>query len=110
MADPDSGSSVVAAILGASVSLAGLTLVFLGFSLSFYKSFPGDTSDEVKLPYRRAVWAMFVSFGLGLIVAAMLAHFLIFGGGYVYWTALVLFALQMVMTFVGAIVVMRRLL
>lgn len=57
---------VVLALLGVSSGLAGLVLVFLGLILNTLASFAGDTPESVLVPYRRAVVATLLSFGVGI--------------------------------------------
>jgi hypothetical protein len=68
---------VVLAILPASAALAGLVLVFLGLVASATASFPGGTKKEIVARARRPVWAVLVSFGLGLGCAGVATWWLL---------------------------------
>jgi hypothetical protein len=63
---------IVIALLGASATLAGLILVFVGLVVSAYATLPGDTVKIVKDRLRHTAGWTLVPFGLGLaqIVAA----------------------------------------
>jgi hypothetical protein len=58
---------IVLALLGASATLVGLILVFVGLVVSAVGSFTGDTAPAVKAPLRRTAVLTLVPFGLGLI-------------------------------------------
>lgn len=55
----DITKDVIVALLGASVALAGLLLVFCGFVFSRAASFPPGTSDTVKQKWKNAaLWGL----------------------------------------------------
>jgi hypothetical protein len=57
---------VVIALLGASATIVGLILVFLGLVVSAYGTLAGDTPKSVKDRLRRTAGWVLVPFGLGL--------------------------------------------
>jgi hypothetical protein len=58
---------VVIALLGASATLVGLILVFVGLVVGAYGALAGDVPKAVKTPLRRTAGLTLVPFGLGLI-------------------------------------------
>jgi hypothetical protein len=68
---PEIAKDVMIAILGASIALAGLLLVFSGFLFAQAASFPSTTPDEIINRYRNAgrwgllpfLWALAVAMG-----------------------------------------------
>jgi hypothetical protein len=58
---------VVVTLLGASATLVGLILVFVGLVVGAYVAVPGDADQSVRANLRRtAAWTL-LPFGLGLI-------------------------------------------
>jgi len=94
---------VVLAILGASAALAGFVLVFLGVIIASYQSFAGSVPSHVVRPYRTTGGALFATFGLSLVTAALCLLWLALGGpsGLYGWT-IGLFLLQLVAVFLAA--------
>jgi hypothetical protein len=66
----DTDKEVIIAILGASVALAGLLLVFCGFLFTQAASFPRETTpDDVIDRYRRAGKSGLIPFLISLALA-----------------------------------------
>ena|SRR6266436_3935659 len=67
---PDT-KDVILAVLGASVGLAGLLLVFSGFVFSQAATFPSTTSDETIEKFEKAgragVWPFLLALAIALI-------------------------------------------
>lgn len=87
---------MMTALLGASATLAGLLLVFLGFILST----SGTLDDDVPLAVHRSLQTvslvLLVAFAIGLLTVAVSTAWLVTAPGHdsLYDTALSLFALQ----------------
>jgi len=95
---------VVIAILGASVSLGGFLLVFLGVIVASYQSYSGGVPGEVVRPYRTAGAALLGTFAISLVAVAASLIWLINGGNVgLYDLTIVLFAVQLVAVFGSAV-------
>jgi hypothetical protein len=77
---------IVLAVLGASVALAGLLLVFCGFLFTQADSLPSTTRDEVIDKYRRAGKLGLVPFLLALIVAGDAFAWLLCPTNWYFWS------------------------
>ena len=70
----DITKDVVVAVLGASVALAGLLLVFCGFVFSRAASFPPGTDDAIIQKWKRAalfgLWPFLLSIADSILAAA----------------------------------------
>lgn len=98
---PDVQREISIAVLGASVGLAGLSLVFLGFSLQTYSSYPSDTGDKILRPYRYGAWVMAFGFAIGLLAALFSLLWLLGGNKFLYCASIVFFVCQMALS-IGA--------
>jgi hypothetical protein len=58
---------VVIALLGASATLAGLILVFVGLVVGAYGALAGDTPQRIKARLRRTIVLTLIPFVLGLV-------------------------------------------
>lgn len=101
---PEFAKDVMLAVLGASVGLAGLLLVFSGFVLSQASSFPPTTDDEVIERFEKAgrfgVWPFLFAIVIALLSVAWFTH----PCPGIYWSALVGFIVLLVATaFYGAV-------
>jgi Na+(H+)/acetate symporter ActP len=68
---PDITKDVVIALLGSSVSFAGLLLIFSGFLFAQASSFPATTNDELIDRYRNAGRWGLLPFLMALAVTAL---------------------------------------
>lgn len=68
---------VIIAVLGAAAVLAGLILVFLGFLITTYQGFDGDTPNSVLRKYRVSAWMTVAVFGLSLVVVGLATWWLV---------------------------------
>ena len=90
------------AVLGSSVGLAGLSLVFLGFAISTYRSFPADTGDKILRPYVGAAAAMTLAFFMGMVTALLALLWLIHDTSKLYGIFVYLFIAQMALSSLSA--------
>lgn len=77
----DSSKDIILAVLGGSVSLAGLLLIFAGFLFSQAAGFDSNTSDTLINKYRRAAQIGVIPFLLCLGLAGVSIYWLRFPGG-----------------------------
>ncbi len=89
---------VVLALLGASASLAGLLLVFLGFVVSVYSGLSDDHVRRIRDELGRAALALLGAFVVGLSCVGCAAGWLVGLGDdqSLYVAAVVLFFTQLV--------------
>jgi hypothetical protein len=100
---------VVLAIFGAAAGVAGLVLVFLGVVLSTAGSYPGDTPEAVRRPFRRAAWATTFVFALSLATVGLSLGWLAAGPVVeLYYATISLFSLLLVLAFCLALAVVRE--
>jgi hypothetical protein len=87
---------VVIALLGASATLVGLILVFVGLVVGAYVALPGDADQTVRVSLRRtAAWTV-LPFGLGLIQIAAATIWLLRQLGCLYFLSVGLFIATLV--------------
>ena len=93
-----SHQDVMTALLGASASLAGLLLVFLGFILSASGGLDEDVPVGVLKTLQRVSLVIIIAFAIGLSSVAASAAWIVTAPGHdpLYDVALSLFALQVV--------------
>jgi hypothetical protein len=65
-----SHDGVVLALLGASASLSGLLLVFLGFVVAVYGGLSDDGTDDARTKLGRAAFGLLIAFIIGLVCVA----------------------------------------
>lgn len=98
------------AILGGSVSLAGLLLVFAGFLFSQAAALPPETDDKIINDFRFAGKLASAPFILCLVVAGLSLRFLLVASDSVIWLSWVGFAALLAITAVyGCLVIFRYL-
>jgi ABC-type xylose transport system permease subunit len=86
---------VVLALLGASATLSGLLLVFLGFILGIYGGLSNDGADDAKTKLGEAALGLLIAFVVGLVCVATSTAWLVFSQSQpLYDMAVSLFALQ----------------
>jgi hypothetical protein len=96
---PDNSKDVVIAVFGASVALAGLLLVFIGFVFSQAANFPPETTDDkVIRRYEMAGKLGIIPFVLSLSDAALGLWWLLAGSPRVYASTVSGFFLLLVLT------------
>ncbi|HEY5021446.1 MAG TPA: hypothetical protein VII30_03050 [Gemmatimonadaceae bacterium] len=105
---PEYAKDVMIAVLGGSVALAGLLLVFLGFVFTQAAAFPSETTDDEKIArYRNAGRLGLLPFGVAIADAALVVLWLWKPCATMYGLALGVFAALLLATFVyGAVVVL----
>ena len=88
---------VMTALLGASATLAGLLLVFLGFILTTSGTLDEDVPVAVHRTLQRVSLVLLIVFAIGLLSVAISTAWLVTAPGDdpLYDTALSLFALQL---------------
>jgi hypothetical protein len=101
---------VVPAVFGAAAGLAGLLLVFLGVSLAAFQSYAGDTPAAATARYRRAGGWILAAFLLGLVVVAVSLSWLLSPARVLRDLAVVLFAIELALTALAAVVTVRTVL
>jgi hypothetical protein len=94
---------VVIALLGASATLVGLILVFVGLVVNAYIALPGDVGDDVRNPLRRMARVTLVPFGLGLIQIAAATFWLLHQWGWLYCATIWLFIAALIALAVAAL-------
>ncbi len=96
---------VVTTVLGASVGLAGLLLVFSGFIFSQAASFPSEISNEITNRYTKvAKWAVYPFIGF-LLLTILLVGWMIWPNELLYIICISLFLVLIVGTGIYGIVV-----
>src|ERR1700722_13315107 len=75
---------VVIALLGATATLAGLILVFVGLVVNAYSAFDGATPAEVKAPYRQMAALTLLPFAVGLFQIGFGTAWLLLQWGWLY--------------------------
>jgi hypothetical protein len=104
---PDYAKDAVIAILGSSVALAGLLLVFSGFVFAQADGFPKATTDDAIINRYRKVGRMgLVPFLLSLSLAALSVVWFICPSGTLYASSVLGFLFLLLGTAVYAIVVL----
>lgn len=103
-------SNISIAILSTSVALAGLLLVFLGFVLSTYQSFPGDTSSSVLDKYRNTGKKALAVFVICVITSVLSLTWLLTDNCFLYWLFISLFYVEMLGVLLIAILTFTKLL
>ena|SRR5579862_1876990 len=99
---------VITAILGASVGLAGLLLVFSGFIFSQAASFPSETQNEIVNKYSTAArWAIYPFIGF-LVLTILLVVWMIRPNDRLYAICVLLFLILIAGTGVYGAVVTHR--
>jgi Na+(H+)/acetate symporter ActP len=104
------GIDIGIAILSTSVALAALLLVFLGFVLSTYQSFPGDTSSSVLDKYRSTGKKVLAVFIVCVITGVLSLTWLLTDSCFLYWLAISLFYVEMLGVLLVAILTFTKLL
>jgi hypothetical protein len=94
--DEVSHKDVVIALLGASATLTGLILVFVGLVVGAYLALPGDTPATLKTKLRWTSGLTLVPFGLGLIQVGAATAWLLFQGECLYRLTVWLFVATVV--------------
>ena len=89
---------IILGVLGASVSIAGLLLVFCGFLFGQAAIFPPTTPDAIIERFRRGGRIGIAPFLGSLAVATCSFTWLLFGQSWMYWVAVDGFALVLVAT------------
>ena len=91
-----SHQDVITALLGASATLAGLLLVFLGFILSTSSALDDDVPLAVHKSLQTVSLVLLIAFAIGLLTVVVSTAWLVTAPGDdpLYDTALSLFALQ----------------
>ena len=104
---PDYAKDVVIAILGSSVALAGLLLVFCGFVFAQAEGFPkATTDDEIINRYRNVGRIGLLPFLLSLSLAALNVIWFICPSGTLYACSVFGFLFLLLGTAVYAVVVL----
>jgi len=99
---------IVTAILGSSVALAGLLLVFSGFLFTQAASFPPATTDDKIIDkYRNAGRFGIWPFLLSIFTAILAMLWLLWCVSPLYWTSVACFFLLLVFTAVYGAIVLR---
>ena len=106
---PENATDTVLGILGASVGLAGLLLVFCGFLFAQAASFPQEHTDDATINrYRNAgklgVWPFLGSLGIALAATV----WLVVGGCLFYYGIVTIFVILLVATALYGAVTVRR--
>ncbi len=102
-ADP-TPKDVVIAMLGASASIGGLVLVFLGLVIASYQSVAADAPRTVKNRAKRPGWPVLGVFALSMVsVTVSLAWLAAPGGDLLYCMAISVFATQLLAVFALAV-------
>ncbi|MHB8376673.1 MAG: hypothetical protein ACYDAK_13430 [Candidatus Limnocylindrales bacterium] len=96
-------TSVMSAVLGASTAVAGLLLVFQGFVVSTYASFPSGTDARTLTKYKRTVAAVVAFVGISILVAAGAMGWLL--GVNVFWVTVAGFFMILALLFAAAVMV-----
>jgi hypothetical protein len=106
---PTYAHDVMVGVLGASVGLGGLLLIFCGFVFGQAESFPKATTDDATIKkYKDAgMLGLWPFLGSMLNSLAVVAWFFCPGGA-LYFSTIVLFGLLLVLTGVYGAVVIRR--
>jgi hypothetical protein len=100
---------IVLALLGASATIVGLILVFMGLVVSAYGSLAGDTPKPVKDRLRRTVGWTLVPFGIGLAQIIAATIWLLRPSCEAYSLAVMLFLATIVTLAVAAFWTLRKL-
>ena len=98
---------VVPAVFGAGAGLAGLLLVFLGVSLSAFRSFAGDAPAAATARFRRAAAWTLGAFLLGLADVAVAFAWLLSPHRGLRDAAVVLFGVELAATAATAVITAR---
>jgi hypothetical protein len=107
MAEP---KDIVLAILGGSVSLSGLLLIFAGFLFGQAAAFPSTTDDAIINRFRNGGRSAIAPFLGSLAVAGVSVLWLLTANACLYWSAVIGFLLVLLGTAIyGAITVLRYL-
>ena len=101
---------VVPEIFGAAAGLAGLLLVFLGVSISAFRSYGGDVPPAVTAGWRRAGAWILGAFLLGLVTVAIALAWLLSPSRALRDLAVVLFSVELAATALAAVVTARAVL
>jgi uncharacterized membrane protein len=104
---------IVGPILGTAATFAGLTLVFLGIVITAYQGYTSDIPASVRRPFR--VHGSVVLLGLvsGVVAVGLDCAWFITRGTHpalFWWWGVAFFVAQIVLTIVGAGLVLRRVL
>lgn len=105
---PEFAKDVVIALLGASVGLAGLLLLFSGFVFTEAASFPAEIPDEITRKYRRVGKFGLLPFLLSLVVAALCVFWFAFPTDSLYCATVFLFLMLLLMTLLFGFWVLLR--
>jgi hypothetical protein len=106
----DITKDVVVAILGASVALAGLLLVFCGFVFSRAASFPVGTSDPIKQKWKNAALWGLLPFLMSMADAMLAAAWFVWQCPALYrWTLGVFFVVLLFTAGYGVIIMSKYL-
>ncbi|HET9285451.1 MAG TPA: hypothetical protein VFR24_26160 [Candidatus Angelobacter sp.] len=96
---PEYAKDVMLGLLGASVGLAGLLLIFSGFLFAQADSFPKATTDDSIInKYRNVGRAAVAPFLLALIVSGLTLAWMIHPNHCTYWVAIWFFAILLVVS------------
>lgn len=104
---PDNAKDVIIAILGSSVGLAGLLLVFSGFVFTQAAGFPRETTDDATINRFRNVGRLgLVPFVLSLLISGLSFAWLVKPETRFYCLSVIGFAVVLIGTAIYAIVVL----
>ncbi|CPS05636.1 Uncharacterised protein [Mycobacteroides abscessus] len=100
---------VVIALVGASATIVGLILVFIGLVVSAYGALAGDTPKSVKDRLRRTAGWLLVPFALGLVQILVGTIWLLYQSCGAYDLTVALFIATVVTLAAAAFWTLRRL-
>jgi hypothetical protein len=89
---------IILAVLGASVAIAGLLLVFTGFLFTQAASFPATTPDAITENFRAGVRVGIIPFLAALADSVVSFLWLLWPGTFLYQTAIIGFLAVLVGT------------
>ena len=105
---PTESKDLIMVIMGASVSLGGLLLVFGGFVFSQAESFPDETTDDSTIKrFKKAGKYSLWPFLLSLMVAGLSFVWLLYPTYYLYLSSLIGFAILLIGTGIYGITVLK---
>lgn len=101
---------VVTALLGASATIAGLVLVFVGLVVAAYDALGPAVPADAKRPLRRTLWVLSLPFVLSLVQILAAASWFLTQWGWLYQATVSLFIATVITLFVAAGWSLRRVL
>lgn len=93
-------TGAISAVIGASMALAGLLLIFSGFLFGQAALFPPETSDKVLNGYKAAARGGLIPFAASLVVSVLALAYWFFPSRCLADAILILFALLAVATII----------